>query len=306
MKYFLHKSDAFEDEKITELFMGHGYEGLGMFYTMLEKFAKHEKPIRTAVLKMQLHITTPERNKVWKAIEELGLIYSVGGESFNENILNSAKKYHTTNEKNREKVANWREKQKSNTDEIEVLEDPIDVANDVTGYETVTLPDCNPPKEKKSKENKSKVTAESEEPSVEKATTLFTKCKKTYEEFYTQKKQTAYYFQAVDGAKLKSIIKKIEFVIKQQKEATNGGIVVESLNDGMVFDAFNYYITGSHDADQWISDNFSLSNLDSKFNDLIAKLKNIKQNGTSKRINSKADTGLSASQRAARLYGSDN
>ena len=54
MKYYLHDANAFNDEKITELYINFGYEGLGLFYTLLEKIAQQEKPIKTAVLKKQL------------------------------------------------------------------------------------------------------------------------------------------------------------------------------------------------------------------------------------------------------------
>ena len=46
MKYFLHDSNAFNDEKITELYINFGYEGLGLFYTILEKLASQEKPVK--------------------------------------------------------------------------------------------------------------------------------------------------------------------------------------------------------------------------------------------------------------------
>ena len=39
MKYYLHDTSAFLDEKITELYINFGYEGLGLFYTILEKIA---------------------------------------------------------------------------------------------------------------------------------------------------------------------------------------------------------------------------------------------------------------------------
>ena len=51
MKYFLHDTNSFNDDKITELYIKFGYEGLGLFYTILEKFANQEKPIKTIVLK---------------------------------------------------------------------------------------------------------------------------------------------------------------------------------------------------------------------------------------------------------------
>ena len=56
MKYYLHDANSFNDEKITELYINFGYEGLGLFYTLLEKIALQEKPIKTAVLKKQLNV----------------------------------------------------------------------------------------------------------------------------------------------------------------------------------------------------------------------------------------------------------
>ena len=56
MKYFLHDTNSFDDEKITLLYMEFGYEGLGLFYTLLEKIGKQEKPVNTKVLKAQLKV----------------------------------------------------------------------------------------------------------------------------------------------------------------------------------------------------------------------------------------------------------
>jgi hypothetical protein len=138
MKYFLHDCNSFDDEKITELYMKFGYEGLGLFYTLLEKLAKQEKPIKTAVLKKQLNVGK-KLEKVWLFMEEIEIISSSNGETFNENILNFSEKYQIKKEKTREKVSQWRKKQED--------------TNNVTGY----VPDCNPPKVKESKVNINKV-----------------------------------------------------------------------------------------------------------------------------------------------------
>ena len=138
MKYFLHDSNAFNDDKITELYIKFGYEGLGLFYTMLEKFAAQEKPIKTLVLKKQLNVGK-KLEKCWNFLEEIGLIQSTNGETFNERILNFAGTYKIKSEKNAERVSQWRENQA--------------VAKNVTHYESVR----NAPKVKESKVNKSKV-----------------------------------------------------------------------------------------------------------------------------------------------------
>jgi hypothetical protein len=142
MKYFLHDTNSFNDDKITELYIKFGYEGLGLFYTILEKFANQEKPIKTIVLKKQLNIGK-KLEKCWNFLEELQLIQSDNGESFNERILNFAGKYKIKSEKNAERVAQWRDKQA--------------VTNNVTHYTDVTLQDCNIDKVKEIKVKESKV-----------------------------------------------------------------------------------------------------------------------------------------------------
>ena len=137
MKYFLHDTNAFQDEKITELFMAHGYEGLGLFYSILEKLAQQEKPVKTAVLKQQLSVGK-KLEKCWSFLESLQLISSNNGETFNDNLLKFSEKYQVLKEKNRERVAQWREKQAD--------------TKPVTHYEQV----CNKPKVKESKVKESK------------------------------------------------------------------------------------------------------------------------------------------------------
>jgi len=114
MRYYLHDTNSFNDEKITELYMKFGYEGLGLFYTILEKLALQEKPIKTEVLKSQLKVGK-KLEKVWKFMESLDIISSNNGETFNKQLLKFSEKYKIKNEKNKMRLANWREKQDSVT-----------------------------------------------------------------------------------------------------------------------------------------------------------------------------------------------
>jgi hypothetical protein len=138
MKYYLHDSTSFNDEKITELYLEFGYEGLGLFYTILEKLALQEKPIKTNVLKHQLNVGK-KLEKVWKFMEEIDLISSNNGETFNKQLLNFSEKYQVKKEKNAKRIAEWRENQS--------------VSEKVTHYESVS----NAPKVNKSKVKESKV-----------------------------------------------------------------------------------------------------------------------------------------------------
>ena len=138
MKYFLHDSNAFEDEKVCMLFMEYGYEGLGLFYTILEKLAKQEKPINTKVLKMQLKVGK-KLDKCWEFMESIDIISSNNGETFNKQLLNFSEKYKIKKEKNLERISQWRENQ--------------ELTENVTRYNNVR----NTTKEKKSKVKESKL-----------------------------------------------------------------------------------------------------------------------------------------------------
>jgi len=90
--------------------MAYGYEGLGLFYTALEKFAQQEKPIKTAVLKKQLNIGK-KLEKCWSFMETIGLISSNNGESFNKQLLKFSENYKIKKEKTAERLKQWRENQ---------------------------------------------------------------------------------------------------------------------------------------------------------------------------------------------------
>ena len=113
MKYFLHDSNSFNDEKITELYLEFGDEGLGLFYTILEKRALQEKPIKTNILKHQLNVGK-KLEKVWSFLEEIDLISSNNGETFNKQLLNFSEKYQVSKEKNAKRILQWRENQAVN------------------------------------------------------------------------------------------------------------------------------------------------------------------------------------------------
>ena len=139
MKYFLHDSNSFNDEKITELYLNFGYEGLGLFYTALEKLAMQEKPIKTNVLKSQLNVGK-KLEKCWLFMESLGILSSNNGETFSKQLLNFSQKYQIKKEKNKEKIKQWRENQQ--------------LMENVTSYEPIrTTPKVNKSKVKESKVN---------------------------------------------------------------------------------------------------------------------------------------------------------
>ncbi len=111
MKYYLHDSNSFNDEKITKLFMEFGYEGLGLYYTLLEKLALQEKPIDESVLKKQLYIGK-KLKKCWNFIHKIDLISTKNNQTFSKTLLNFSENYQIKKEKNRKRILEWRTNQK--------------------------------------------------------------------------------------------------------------------------------------------------------------------------------------------------
>lgn len=96
--------------------------------------------------------------------------------------------------------------------------------------------------------------------------------KSCYLEFYLEKTKSEYYFDAKDGYKINSIIKKLLFKIKEKNPAIKKESESEEINKG-----FKYLL--SEIKDPWILSNLSLSIIDSKFNEIINQILNPKING---------------------------
>lgn len=272
MKYFLHDTNAFQDEKITELFIGFGYEGVGLFYTILEKLAMQEKPIKTEVLKKQLFVGK-KLEKCWKFLESSALISSNNGETFNENLLKFSEKFQIKKEKNRERISKWRENQS--------------LTENVTRNESV----CNTPKDNISKDNISKEDKSSseaiasggieilsetiQEPPITPSTVRPKKPKpepttlhhlgiKLFCELYESKFNTKFEFSGGrDGKAIKELLAKVG-------NKTKEGMIEPT--DQNILDGFEFFLKSIKD--EWVIKNYSPAVINSKFNELFKNAKN--------------------------------
>jgi hypothetical protein len=87
---------------------------------------------------------------------------------------------------------------------------------------------------------------------------LHTKLKIQFLEFYEKKKNLPYSWSGIDGKHLNEIIKKIKFVGKTEDS--------QQISD-------TWIIILEKNQDKWINDNLSVSLINSKFNEIVAKIK---------------------------------
>src|ERR1044072_1590127 len=157
MRYINHDTTAADDEKLAELFIHFGYEGYGLFWAAMEKIGKQEKPIKTAVLKKMLKVGK-RLEKCWSFMEEIGLINTTNGETFNKNLLTYAGKYAIKKEKTAERVRQFRERQ-ADTEAVtrynqgcnadKVNESKVNESKEGLGADAPTTPEEDPPEDPK-------------------------------------------------------------------------------------------------------------------------------------------------------------
>jgi len=93
--------------------------------------------------------------------------------------------------------------------------------------------------------------------------TLHTVCKNLFIEKFKQLFGEEYYWEAKDGANLNPIIKKIRFN-REKKEMP--------IDDESISVAFSLFLDSI--TDKWLLENFSIPNINSKFNEIISQAKN--------------------------------
>lgn len=120
-------------------------------------------------------------------------------------------------------------------------------------------------KAKKEKTSKKKVSKLSDY-SPDQATEIYGQCKEAFLTLYLEQYKHSYYWEALNGAKMYSLLRKILFKMKEREDRLYG---MTELVDATSFFFKAAYAT----ADNWLQSNFNLSNVDSKFNDIYSKIK---------------------------------
>ena len=149
------------------------------------------------------------------------------------------------------------------------ISDPYRWVQDAIKYLVPQKKEKPPAPPKTSEEAKAKPDKD-HEPAKEnpKQQSLHTTMKELFLQFYSETKKTNYYWAAKDGAALKQLIGKISFSIKG-----SGG----EPSDEAVKDAMMALLHKNNDP--WVTENLSMTNLNSKYNEIVAKIKSGRAKG---------------------------
>jgi len=103
---------------------------------------------------------------------------------------------------------------------------------------------------------------ESPLPETEKAVPVFTKIRNDFEKFFEENKKEKYYFTASDAKHTKQIVGKLSFRLANKKPPVE-------CTDENILKSFNSLLAM---LPKWHMENLSLTNINSKFNEIIASL----------------------------------
>lgn len=106
-------------------------------------------------------------------------------------------------------------------------------------------------------------------PAVKSAVTLHSLCKNLFLEKYRTMYKEEYYWDAKSGANLKHIINKIKF---------NRNAKGMNVDDDSLLSAFGFFLDSIDD--NWLLQNFSIPNINSKFNEIVSKARFHKKDET--------------------------
>jgi hypothetical protein len=99
-------------------------------------------------------------------------------------------------------------------------------------------------------------------PNPPKGDSVQVKARKLFEDHFIQTFGTAYYWTAKDAGNMKQLLNKLKFAREQKKL---------DCSDENVLSALKFFLNSINDG--WIFENYSVSNLNSKYNEIVSNLK---------------------------------
>ncbi len=94
---------------------------------------------------------------------------------------------------------------------------------------------------------------------------LVTRAREIFETFYAQEYESAYYWEAKDAVAMKRLLQKISFSREHRQTPL-------PIDDDSVLGALKQFLSSIEKA--WLRDNFSVTNIDSQYNNIISEIRN--------------------------------
>lgn len=244
--YFKHDSNARNDEKLLVVRRMHGMEGYGTYWGIIEKLRESKDYTLSKdydSISWELRV---DEDIVKKIVENYGLFTVTDDKFYSARLCGDMVEWDEKKEARRQAgiigmQSRWGKKDKEES-EIKVLKEEVAT--------------------KKTKEKKY----------TKEETKLHGDCKKYFDELYRRYKGIDFYWSAKEMTAIVNIIAQIKFYMKEEQRNDLDKVFLN-------FRAFtdSLFARGGN----WITNNTSPSNINSKFNEIYSQLKNGKDGNKS-------------------------
>lgn len=266
--YFPHDSDARSDDKIIALRIKHKWEGYGLYWALIEKL----RDSKDYTLKVDYNVLAFDLRSdaalIKSIINDFGLFaFTDDGECFYSKSLNMRmkplddKRAKLSDAGKRGNERRWKSSQHVSPPDNNLIatqsppnHPPIAyLSQEENRLEESKKEDNIPPTPPKGGGKKSK-----SEPKE-----INSKARLLFEQHFRETFGADYYWTAKDAGAMSGLLKKLKFQREQKQLDTS---------DENVLYALRYLLSSVREG--WIFDNFSVTNINSKFNEIVAQAKN--------------------------------
>lgn len=264
--YFPHDSDARSDDKIIALRIKHKWEGYGLYWALIEKLRESKDYTLKADYNVLAFDLRSDAALIKSVINDFGLFaFTDNGECFYSESLNirmrplDEKRAKLSNAGKRGNEKRWKSDQRASppdNDSIATrsLSDRHPIANQ--SQEEIILEENkqednispSPPLKGGGKRNKS-------EPKE-----INSKARFLFEEYFKKTFSNSYYWTAKDAGAMSQLLQKLTFSRTQKNMPVDDDSVLYALQ-----------ILLSSIKEGWIFENFSVTNINSKYNEIISQ-----------------------------------
>jgi hypothetical protein len=289
--YFPHDSDARSDDKIIALRIKHKWEGYGLYWALIEKL----RDSKDYVLKVDYNVLAfdlrSDASLIKSIINDFGLFsFTDDGECFYSKSLNMRmkplddKRAKLSDAGKRGNERRWKSSRYVSPPDNNLVttqsppnHHPIDTQSPPdshpiakTSQEEIILEESkqennispSPPLKGGGKRKKKEVDG------------INSKARSIFENYFRETFSNSYYWTAKDAGAMSQLLNKLKFQ-REQKQM--------DVSDDSLLYALQYLLSSIKDG--WIFENFSVTNINSKFNEIVSQARN----GNNRKIDTKPD-----------------
>lgn len=254
--YFPHDGNARNDEKILAVRMRLGMEGYGIYFALIEKLLESSDYILLKDYNAMAFELRVDAAKIKSIVEEFGLfVFTEDGKYFySESFNKRMNPLEEIRDKRREAGKKGAEKRWEKDKKMANAINENGKCHDFAMQKNSRV--------KKSKEENINIP-----PTPPKGEGINKKARSLFEDYFNDTFSSSYYWTAKDAGNMKQLLQKITFSREQKKMPID--------DDSMMY-ALKSLLSSINEG--WIFENFSVANINSKYNEIVSQAKNGKTN----------------------------